>query len=62
MPLFTFHGQVTSGTEAEPAEIVLHVLLKTKRRDDGAFAVRTVSYAERSQVQGTQTVTFDCFS
>lgn len=59
IPIFTFHGPVISGTEAEPAEIVLHVLLKAKIRDDGAFAVRTVSYAERFEVQGKQTTNFD---
>lgn len=52
IPLFTFHGTVTSSSEAEQAEILLHVLFKTKRRPDGAFMVRTVSYAERSELQG----------
>lgn len=51
--MFTFHGPVRSGSEAEQAEILLHVLLKTKRREDGIFVVRTVSYTERVEPQGT---------
>lgn len=53
-PLFVFHGPVTSGPEAEQDAVVLHVLLKTKRRRDGAFVVRTVSYAERVELQGKE--------
>ena len=52
LPLFTFHGPVTSGSEAQQDAIILHVLLKTKRRRDGAFVVRTVSYAEKFELQG----------
>ena len=51
--MFTFHGPVRSGSEAEQAEILLHVLLKPKRREDGTFVVRTVSYTERVEPQGT---------
>lgn len=53
-PLFVFHGPVTSGPEGEQDAIVLHVLLKTKRRRDGAFVVRTVSYAEKVELQGKE--------
>ncbi|KAL3158096.1 hypothetical protein ABBQ32_011700 [Trebouxia sp. C0010 RCD-2024] len=51
IPIFTFHGPVTSSSEAEQAEVLLHVLLKTKRKPDGAFIVRTVSYAETYELQ-----------
>lgn len=53
-PLFVFHGPVTSGPEAEQDAIILHVLLKSKRRRDGAFVVRTVSYAEKVELQGKE--------
>lgn len=52
--LFVFHGPVTSGAEAEQDAVILHVLLKTKRRRDGAFVVRTVSYAENVELQGKE--------
>lgn len=54
IPIFTFHGPVTSSSEAEQAEVLLHVLLKTKRKPDGAFIVRTVSYAETYELQGNE--------
>ena len=52
IPLLAFHGPVTTGAEAEVVDISLHVMLKTKRRKDGTFAVRTVSYGERFSLQG----------
>lgn len=52
LSLFTFHGPITSGSEAEWDPIILHVMLKTKRRRDGAYVVRTVSYAEKFELQG----------
>ena len=50
--MFTFHGPIRSDSEADQVEILLHVLLKTKRQDDGTFVVRTVSYTERVEPQG----------
>ncbi len=48
----TYHGPVTSGREA--VLIILHILLKAKRQTDGSYLVRTVAYAERPALQGSQ--------
>lgn len=52
MVQLTYHGPVTSGREA--VFVILHILLKTKRQTDGSYLVRTVAYAERPALQGTQ--------
>ena len=52
MAQLTYHGPVTDGREA--VLIILHILLKAKRQTDGSYLVRTVAYAERPALQGTQ--------
>ena len=56
MVQLTYHGPVPSGREA--VLVILHILLKAKRQTDGSYLVRTVAYAERPALQGTQS--FSC--
>ena len=51
LPLFTYHGSVRAGKDAK-VPILLHVLVKVKRRANGSVVVRTTSYPERVDVQG----------
>ena len=52
LTLFTYHGPVEVSPEEMQLNVILHVLVKAKRRADGSFALRTVSYAERPELKG----------
>lgn len=52
--LLTYHGPVEVGTGPLQVQVLLHVLVKAKRQADDSYVVRTVSYAERPEIQGNQ--------
>ena len=55
LTLLTYHGSLEVGAEALQVQVLLHVLVKVKQRADGSFKVRTVTYAERSELAGKRT-------
>ena len=58
LTLLTYHGPVEGVGEALPEQILLHVFVKAKQQADGSFLVRTVSYAERSELSGMPAACF----
>ena len=52
LTLLTFHGLSSENGASIREPILLHVLVKAKRRANGSIAVRTVSFPERVVVEG----------